>query len=107
MQKIIYQKIVRDNIPAIIENSGKTPVYEYVDSQAAIAGLEEKLTEELQEYLESHTLEELADLLEVMHGILYNRGIAWEALEEIRLRKKRARGGFEKGVRLISVEEPS
>ncbi len=106
MKKIIYQKIVRDNIPAIIESSGKAAVYEYVDSKTAAAGLDEKLSEELQEYLESHALEELADLLEVIHGILYNRGITWDELEAIRLRKKRARGGFEKGVRLISVEEP-
>lgn len=31
MKEIIYDKLIRDNIPEIIENSGKTPIIEKVE----------------------------------------------------------------------------
>lgn len=89
-------KIVRDRIPEIIINSGKLPIYDVVSVDEAIKGLEAKLTEELEEYLADHSLEEMADLLEVMHGILFLKGIQWEELEEVRIKKKSERGGFER-----------
>ena len=102
-------KIVRDLIPDIISASGRTPVYDVVPTEEAIKGLEDKLSEELNEYLADHSLEELADLLEVMHGILYHKGISWEQLEQVRLQKREERGGFEQRLFLtdiLSPEEP-
>jgi len=98
-------KIVRDKIPEIIMNSGKSPITEIVSVEAAIDGLEQKLNEELNEYLEDHSLEEMADLLEVMHGILYLKGISWEELESVRLKKREERGGFEQRVLLKDIQE--
>lgn len=89
-------KIVRDKIPEIIEKSGKTPIYDVVSIDEAIVGLETKLSEELEEYMADHSLEELADLLEVMHGILFLKGINWETFEDVRLKKRAERGGFER-----------
>ena len=97
-------KIVRDRIPEIIGASGKTPVYQTVTKEQAVAGLEQKLQEELDEYLADHSLEEMADLLEVMHGILFQRGIAWEELEAVRLKKLQDRGGFLDRILLEKVE---
>ncbi len=98
-------KVVRDRIPEIIEKSGGKPDIRLLDRESAVRGLEEKLSEELQEYLSDHSLEEMADLLEVMHGILHHRGIPWEELEKVRLRKREARGGFEKGFFLVMPEK--
>ena len=42
--------------------------------------LDAKLNEELSEYQESKTLEELADLLEVMRSVIRARGWTWEQL---------------------------
>ena len=98
-------KVVRDRIPEIIEQSGKTPEICLLDREDAVKGLEEKLSEELREYLADHSLEEMADLLEVMHGILYHRGISWDELEQVRLRKREERGGFEKGIFLAAPQE--
>ena len=99
-----YDKIVRDRIPEIIEASGRRAEFAIVDTQRAIDGLEAKLGEELDEYLADHSVEELADLVEVVRGILYHRGISWDELETVRQKKYAERGGFEKGIRLLGVE---
>lgn len=100
-----YDKIVRDRIPEVIEAAGQRAKYELVDREAALAGLKRKLSEEVAEYLESGELEELADLLEVIHGIAYHSGVSWAELDGIRLAKRDGRGGFERGVRLLEVSD--
>lgn len=57
-------KLVRDRIPDIIEADGKTCITEVLDQVTYLQMLDEKLTEELTEYQESNSMEELADLLE-------------------------------------------
>jgi len=100
-----YDKIVRDRIPEIIEQSGKTAVWEKVSKEEALQGLVNKLLEETKEYMESGEIEELSDVLEVMHAIAFLRGVSFEEIERIRLEKRTARGGFEKGIRLLGVKE--
>ena len=60
----VYNKLVRDKIPKIIEMSGKTCTVETLMDEKYIAMLDAKLNEELAEYQENKSLEELADLLE-------------------------------------------
>jgi len=105
VKRVEYMKIVRDRIPEIIEAGGQQAVWHEVSPEEAVRGLEEKLTEELSEYLSDHSLEELADLLEVMHGILWHRGVSWDELERIRREKREKRGGFERGIFLEATEE--
>ena len=68
MKTITYNKLVRDRIPEIIQDSGKTCEIEVLDDKTYLEMLDEKLTEELNEYCESHNIEELADLLEVVYA---------------------------------------
>ena len=105
MKRTEHNKIVRDQIPEIIEKNGQRALCRAAEKEEIIRGLEAKLTEELAEYLEDHSLEEMADLLEVIHGLLYHRGISWEELERIRLEKRQKRGGFEQGIWLEATEE--
>ena len=105
MNRTEHHKIVRDKIPEIIENNGQRAVCRIPEKEEIIRGLETKLTEELSEYLADHSLEEMADLLEVMHGIHFHRGVSWDELESIRLAKKEKRGGFEQGIYLTATEE--
>jgi predicted house-cleaning noncanonical NTP pyrophosphatase (MazG superfamily) len=100
-----YNKLVRDRIPEIIENSGKTCVCETLLDEQYIEMLNKKLQEEVTEYLESGTVEELADIAEVMHAILDYKGIPLEAFQHVRIEKLQKRGGFKKKILLKEVAE--
>lgn len=100
-----YNKLVRDRIPEIIEASGKTCTCETLSQERYLEMLDGKLNEELAEYQQSKSLEELADLLEVMGAVVKARGFTWEELTAIRKKKLEARGGFEKRILLKEVYE--
>ena len=105
MRSIHYDKLVRDKIPEIIRQAGKQPVTDTLSQEAMSAALDRKLQEEVQEYIESSSVEEMADVLEVLHGIAFQKGIPWDKVESVRVRKRDERGGFEKGIRLLEVKE--
>ncbi len=100
-----YEKLVRDRIPEIIERSGGKCKTAVLNPDEYLRMLDEKLNEELQEYQQSKTLEELADLLEVMEATVKARGYTWEELIALRDRKRAERGGFEKRIFLEEVED--
>ena len=106
MKKITYHKLVRNRIPEIIEQSGKTCTCSILADEEYLKFLDEKLDEELAEYQESKSMEELADLLEVMHAVAIARGSSPEEVECIRKEKAEKRGGFEKKILLEEVIEP-
>lgn len=103
MKLIIYNKLVRDRIPEIIEASGKKCKIQVHNDDAYLEMLDKKLGEELKEYQESHEAEELADILEVIYALAQARGVSKEQLEEIRKEKAEKCGSFEKKILLISV----
>jgi len=105
MSKKIYNKLVRDNIPEIIEADNKTCLIEILSDEKYIEMLDEKLNEELLEYQESKDIEEIADMLEVVHAIVVARGYSVEELEKIRKDKADKRGGFVKKILLKEVTE--
>ena len=70
-----------------------------------MVALDKKLDEELAEYHEDRSVEELADMLEVIYAAALARGYTREALEKIRVEKAEKRGGFEKKYFLRKVEE--
>ncbi len=100
-----YHKLVRDKIPEIIEKTGKTCRTAILSDEDYLVLLDEKLTEELAEYQESKSLEELADLLEVMEAVVTARGYTWDELLAVKAEKKAARGGFEDKLLLLEVSE--
>lgn len=100
-----YNKLVRDLIPNIIEADGKTCVTEILDQETYLQMLDEKLSEELTEYQESKSLEELADLLEVLQAVLKARRWTWEQLGQVRAEKASRRGSFEQRIFLKEVIE--
>lgn len=105
MAEKIYNKLVRDKIPEIIESNNKEYVIEKVNTEEINQLLNKKLQEEVDEYLESEEVEELADILEVIHRILESKDISFEEVEKIRESKKEKRGGFKEGIKLIKVME--
>ena len=102
-EKIIYNKLVRDKIPEIIEESGKTCEIEILSDEEYLQMLDKKLDEELAEYHQEQNIEELADLLEVLYATAKARGYSIEELEHVRVEKQKARGGFDKKILLKAV----
>ena len=98
-----YNKLVRDRIPEIIENSGKQCVCSILPEDEYLQMLDTKLNEETAEYQESKSLEEIADILEVIRAIVAARGSSMEEVEALRARKAEERGGFEKRILLEEV----
>ena len=102
---IIHNKLVRDKIPQIIEQSGKICVTRILSDEEYAAALNAKLQEELNEYLADDSMEELADLLEVMMAASAVRGHDFSEVEAIRREKAEKRGRFNDRIYLESVTE--
>ena len=105
MSTIKHNKLVRDCIPEIIEASGKTCVTKILSDEEYLNMLDAKLDEELAEYHQDQNIEELADLLEVIYAVAAARGYTLEQLEEVRANKAEKRGGFQKKIFLVEVQE--
>ena len=105
MSTITYNKLVRDRIPEIIANSGKQYKCSTLSDDEYITMLDAKLNEELAEYQESKSMEELADLLEVIRAVAKARGSSIDEVEAIRRDKAIKRGGFEQKILLIEVRD--
>lgn len=99
----LYNKLVRDKIPEVIEADGKKCEYIIADKIEQQKLLEEKLNEEVSEYLEAKNLEELADIMEVLFGLASVLGYTEKELLDKRNDKLNKRGGFEKGIVLKKV----
>ncbi|MFC7074807.1 hypothetical protein ACFQJ7_15925 [Halovenus rubra] len=100
-----YDKLVRDKIPEIIEANDEDPTTYVADGEEYATRLGEKLTEEVTEYQKSGDIEELADILEVVHAIRENSGVSVDELQEIRDEKAEQRGRFEDGIVLERVNK--
>lgn len=103
MSSTIHNKLVRDRIPQIIEADGKTCVTRVLSDGEYLAALDTKLQEELAEYLEDGSMEEMADLLEVMMAAIEARGHSFAEVEALRQAKAATRGGFRERIFLESV----
>lgn len=103
---MIYNKLVRDRIPEIIESNGGKAEIRKLSHAEYLHFLEEKLNEEVGEYHRDKTVEELADILEVVYALATANGCTREDLQHIYQQKHHERGGFEKRVFLISSEKP-
>ena len=102
-QIILYNKLIRDRIPEIIEMSGKSCVTEVLSDDEFLLMADKKLDEELAEYHRDGNVEELADLLEVIYTAAKARGCTPDELDRIRSEKAKKRGTFEKRLLLKEV----
>lgn len=102
---MLYCKLVRDNIPEIIEKSGKRALVDTLSDEEYEIFLERKLDEEVNEYHDSKNVEELADILEVVIALAKTKGYDFSKLVDLQVQKAAKRGGFEKKILLISVSE--
>lgn len=104
-----YNKLVRDRIPEIIERDGKRLSTRILDEDEYVSHLDEKLKEELAEYLKCEEtkdqIEELADMLEVILALAEVKGVTAQELEAVRRQKADKRGAFNERILLEWVED--
>ena len=91
-------KLVRDKIPEIIIKDGKKPITRILDNDEFLQELDKKLNEEIAEYQADKSIEEMADVLEVLFAICEARGYSVDKLMEVRNDKREKRGSFEKKI---------
>lgn len=107
----IYNKLVRDRIPEIIEKNGSTYDSKILDEIEYREELRKKLSEEIEEYLnatnDEEAIEELADILELIHALAVTHSSTIEEVEKVRVDKAEKRGGFEEKIYLIEVQDES
>lgn len=102
----IYNKLVRDKIPNIIEEKGETPIIKILDENEYKKELEKKLYEEYKEVIEANgddRVEELADMIEVIKAIANLENKNLNDIIEMANKKAEKRGTFEKKVFLEKV----
>ncbi len=105
MSKIVYNKLVRDKIPEIIMADGKKSNTRILNDKEYLKELIKKLGEESKELAENPSVEELADIKELIIAIRQVLGIHAGELEEVRRQKATKNGRFKKRIFLESVEE--
>ena len=97
-------KLVRDLIPRIIEDDGKTCDYHIADGTEFIEELYKKMQEELAEFIEEPSIEEAADMYEVFTAICWYHNIPLQDVAKKAIEKKMERGGFTEGIILDGVK---
>lgn len=109
MSKTIHNKLVRDNIPAIIEESGKTPNHRTLNDIEFRNALRLKLVEEANEVLDATTrdemIRELADVCEVVYHLAGVLEVDSNTLYDLADEKLSTNGGFDKRIFLESVDD--
>lgn len=101
-KRLEFNKLVRDKIPEKISNNGEEAVTAQLESKILDQFLKRKLVEEAIEVLDADSKEnltlEIADILEVLDGILKQNHISKKSVFEEKKKKHDKAGGFEKGV---------
>jgi predicted house-cleaning noncanonical NTP pyrophosphatase (MazG superfamily) len=100
---VVYNKLVRDRIPEMIEAEGKLTTTRVLDEHEFAERLRAKLDEELAEYDVSGAVEELVDLVEVIYALASLRNVLPAELDALREMKRAERGGFERRIFLHDV----
>lgn len=89
-----YDKLVRDKIPEYIRKKGGDPIYHMANEKEYWEKLKEKLFEEAREFTTNESVEEFADLLEVIDAIAELKGFDQKEVKKIKAKKAEERGKF-------------
>ncbi|MCL2409708.1 MAG: nucleoside triphosphate pyrophosphohydrolase [Oscillospiraceae bacterium] len=100
-----YGKLVRDNIPDIIQRQGKTPAVRVLSDDEYRVYLNKKLLEEVNEYLENSCVEEFCDILEVLDAVRKSMNFSDADIDAFKSAKAAQNGKFDKKLFLEEVVE--
>lgn len=100
----VYNKLVRDKIPEIIEADGKKAKFHYLNKEEYLDALITKLAEEYERFKADNSVEELADIQEVVLALADALDISHQELAKTVSKKTLERGAFKKRIFLERVE---
>lgn len=103
--KMKYNKLVRDRVPELIEESGRKQVSRTLNEDEYEQALMDKIVEEIEEYRVSNNEEEIADIYEVLDCLVKLKDYEPMHIDYLRLIKREARGSFQKRILLEEVED--
>lgn len=103
--RTLHYKLVRDRIPEMIEEAGKTHQTTIINGEYLRGAAFKKLQEEVMEFVENPCAEEAADIVEILHFILNREGITDAQVMTAVTVKRIECGGFDMGYLLEWVEE--
>lgn len=96
-------KLVRDKVPAQIQENGRHPVTETIDGDNLYGRLLDKLTEEHIELMQTPIIEEVADMIEVLFAIGRQLGYDEAGVMAAVKEKRDLRGGFNDNTLLKAI----
>lgn len=103
--KMTYNKLTRDDIPHLIEESGRKQKSRIMDEKEYEEALISKIIEEIEEYKVTKNEEELADIQEVLACLMELKNYEPMHIDYLQLIKREARGSFKKRIMLLEVED--
>jgi len=93
-----YNKLVRDKIPEYIKSKGGVPIIHIADDKEYWKKLKEKLQEEIEEFNTNETIEEMADIYEVIDAMRDYKKFDEKELLSVKEKKAKERGNFKKKI---------
>lgn len=109
-EHVEYNKLVRDRIPDLIRRKGEQVEVVRLKGEALLEALRQKLVEEAFEAFDAKSwaeiAAELADVQEVISGILEAIQVTDAEIEAERAEKEKKRGGFHRGIMLTKTSTP-
>ncbi|WKY48841.1 nucleoside triphosphate pyrophosphohydrolase [Eubacteriaceae bacterium ES3] len=103
--KVEYNKLVRDKIPQIIKESGRTCEYKVLGDSEIKDALKEKLIEKAQIFSNKPSEDELSDIYELLHAIVETYDYEPLHIDYLKLQNKENKGTYSNRVYLISVDD--
>ena len=100
-----YNKLVRDRIPQLIEESGRSYTSRTLNKKEYFDALLDKIVEEIEEYRISDDEDELADVYEVLDCLVQLKEYEPMHIDYLQLIRREARGSFKDRILLIDVED--
>lgn len=90
-----YNKLVRDKIVEMIKEKGEPVSSHVATNEEYWEKLKEKLSEEVKEFSEAESVDEMADVLEVIEAINKYKNFSEAEIMRVKDEKAQKRGRFE------------
>ena len=100
-----YDKMVRDNIPEVLDGQKKKYVIEEIPYRMRSEYIKKKILEEVDEFFETPCVDEAADIFEAFKAMISESGIEYDHVLIAADIKREIKGGFNKKLLLKEISD--